>query len=45
MSFSPEDEGFRSELRTWLTEQLSGRFADIRHRGGPGDEHMFIDVR
>ena len=45
MSFSPEDERFRSELRTWVTEQLSGRFADIRHRGGPGDEHMFIDER
>ncbi len=45
MSFAPEDEGFRSELRTWLDEQLTGRFADIRHRGGPGDEHMFIDER
>ena len=45
MSFSPEDEGFRSELRSWLTEQLSGRFAELRHRGGPGDEHMFIDER
>jgi alkylation response protein AidB-like acyl-CoA dehydrogenase len=43
--FTPEDEAFRGEVADWLADQLSGEFATIRGRGGPGDEHAFIDER
>ncbi|MCU1451889.1 MAG: acyl-CoA dehydrogenase [Acidimicrobiales bacterium] len=39
LRFSDEDEAFRAEARHWLEEQLTGPFADVRGRGGPGDEH------
>jgi acyl-CoA dehydrogenase len=32
-------EGFRAEIRSWLQENLTGRFATLRGRGGPGREH------
>ena len=43
--FSEEDERFRRELAAWLDDNLSGEFAPLRGRGGPGDEHAFIDER
>ncbi len=45
LNFSEADEAFRLEAREWLTEQLSGDFAGLRGRGGPGDEHAFFDER
>lgn len=33
------DEQFRAEIRQWLEENLSGRFAALRGRGGSGREH------
>ncbi|MDA8752665.1 acyl-CoA dehydrogenase family protein, partial [Halieaceae bacterium] len=45
LSFSREDELFREEVASWLAENLSGEFAGIRFRGGPGDEHVFVDER
>ncbi|MFE2377604.1 acyl-CoA dehydrogenase family protein [Streptomyces sp. NPDC059398] len=32
-------ETFRSEFRTWLRSALTGEFAALRGRGGPGREH------
>ncbi|GAA0495675.1 acyl-CoA dehydrogenase family protein [Streptomyces olivaceiscleroticus] len=32
-------EEFRKEVRSWLRARLSGEFADLRGRGGPGREH------
>ncbi|MFJ2742222.1 acyl-CoA dehydrogenase family protein [Streptomyces sp. NPDC087440] len=32
-------EEFRTEIRDWLREQLSGEFAGLKGRGGPGREH------
>ncbi|GEB52765.1 MULTISPECIES: acyl-CoA dehydrogenase family protein [Streptomyces] len=32
-------EEFRTEIRDWLRTQLTGPFADLRGRGGPGREH------
>ncbi|WP_366516811.1 acyl-CoA dehydrogenase family protein [Solimonas aquatica] len=32
------DEAFRHEVAGWMHEHLQGRFAALRHRGGPGDE-------
>lgn len=45
ISFTPEDERFRQEVADWLAENLSGEFAPIRFRGGPGDEHSFVEAR
>ena len=43
--FSAEDEAFRREIAAWLARELSGEFAPLRGRGGPGDEHAFVDER
>jgi alkylation response protein AidB-like acyl-CoA dehydrogenase len=45
LRFSAEDEAFRREAREWLTERLTGEFAAVRGRGGPGDEHELFDER
>jgi alkylation response protein AidB-like acyl-CoA dehydrogenase len=45
LHFSAEDEAFRQEAREWLTDQLTGEFAVVRGRGGPGDEHELFDER
>jgi alkylation response protein AidB-like acyl-CoA dehydrogenase len=45
LSFSREDELFREEVATWLAENLTGDYAAMRFRGGPGDEHVFVDER
>jgi alkylation response protein AidB-like acyl-CoA dehydrogenase len=41
LSFSLEDEQFRAEVANWLAQNLVGEFAQLKFRGGPGDEHMF----
>lgn len=45
LEFSAEDEAFRAEVATWMAANLRGDFAPIRFRGGPGDEHMFVQER
>ncbi|MCU1372061.1 MAG: acyl-CoA dehydrogenase [Ilumatobacteraceae bacterium] len=45
LRFSDEDEAFRAEARSWLTEQLDGDHAVVKGRGGPGDEHALFDER
>ncbi len=45
LRFSVEDEAFRSEIRTFLDEGLTGEFAEVRGRGGPGDERSCFDER
>ncbi len=45
LRFSPEDEAFRAEVRQWLADHLTGEFADLRGRGGPGDEHEAFEGR
>jgi alkylation response protein AidB-like acyl-CoA dehydrogenase len=42
---SPPDQAFRREVADWLAAQLSGRFAAIRGRGGPGDESACVEER
>ncbi|MCB5911709.1 acyl-CoA dehydrogenase family protein [Streptomyces pinistramenti] len=37
--FGSTDDGFRSEARQWLGERLTGPFAALAGRGGPGSEH------
>lgn len=41
LTFSAEDEAFRQEVAGWLQANLTGEFAQLKFRGGPGDEHMF----
>ena len=45
LEFSPADEQFRDEVASRLRDHLYGEFAAIRGRGGPGDEHHFVDER
>ncbi len=45
LSFSAEDEQFRTEVADWLAANLTGEFAKLRFRGGPGDEHSFPEER
>jgi len=45
LSFSAQDEQFRSEIAGWLADNLCGEFEQVRGRGGPGDEHMFVEER
>ena len=43
--FSDADERFRQEIADWLADALSGEFAVVRGRGGPGDDSALIDER
>lgn len=45
LAFSPEEEAFRKEARTYLDDLLGGEFAEVRGRGGPGDEHSCFEGR
>jgi alkylation response protein AidB-like acyl-CoA dehydrogenase len=46
LRFSPAEEALRTELRAFLETSLSGDFARLRGRGGPGDERaMFAERR
>jgi alkylation response protein AidB-like acyl-CoA dehydrogenase len=45
LSFSAADEAFRADARAWLTDRLTGEFAAVRGRGGPGDEHELFEER
>jgi alkylation response protein AidB-like acyl-CoA dehydrogenase len=45
LHFTADQERFRADARAWLTDRLDGRFAKVRGRGGPGDEHELFDER
>lgn len=45
LSFNAQDEAFRDEVADWLANHLCGEFEPIRGRGGPGDEHSFVEER
>jgi alkylation response protein AidB-like acyl-CoA dehydrogenase len=45
LRFSAEDEAFRKEIAGWLADNLTGEFAVVKGRGGPGDEHALFDER
>ena len=34
------DARFRNEVAAWMRAHLKGRFAKLKHRGGPGDEEF-----
>ncbi|CAL9477672.1 acyl-CoA dehydrogenase family protein [Streptomyces sp. enrichment culture] len=43
--FTPQDEEFRAQARTWLAERLTGDYAAAAGQGGPGSEHQATTVR
>ena len=45
LRFTDEDERFRAEVRSFLADNLRGDFAELRGRGGPGDEHALFEGR
>jgi len=45
LTFSAEDEAFRAEARTWLADNLTGEFAELKGLGGSGREHEAYDAR
>ena len=45
LSFSAQDEQFRAEVAEWLQANLTGEFAKLKYRGGPGDEHTYPEER
>jgi alkylation response protein AidB-like acyl-CoA dehydrogenase len=45
LSYSPEDEAFRAEIRGWLEEHLTGEFAELKGLGGPGKDHEAFEER
>ena len=45
LRFTPAQERFRAEARRWLDDRLDGTFANVRGRGGPGEEHECFDER
>ncbi|WP_324192891.1 acyl-CoA dehydrogenase family protein [Nocardia transvalensis] len=40
-----DDARFRADVREWLSENLNGRFRELRGLGGPGREHEAFDER
>ena len=45
LELTEEERAFRAEVRGWLESQLSGEYASLKGRGGPGDEHYAVDAR
>ena len=45
IGFSPADEQFRQQVAQWMQRHLSGEFAALRFRGGPGDEDFAPALR
>ncbi|MEO6123600.1 MAG: acyl-CoA dehydrogenase family protein [Ilumatobacteraceae bacterium] len=39
------DEEFRAHIRAWLAQHVIGEYAELRGRGGPGDEDIGFDIR
>jgi acyl-CoA dehydrogenase len=44
-SGTTSESAFREEVRDWMADHLTGDFAHLRFRGGPGDEHAFVEER
>lgn len=45
IGFSAADEQFRQQVAQWMLQHLSGDFAALRFRGGPGDEDFAPGLR
>lgn len=45
LSFTAEEQAFREQVSDWMNEHLVGEFAQLKHRGGPGDEDAYPELR
>ena len=45
LSYSPDDEALRAEVRDWLESNLQGAFGALRGTGGSGREHEAVELR
>lgn len=45
LRFSPEEEAFKGDVRRFLDARLTGEYACLRGRGGPGDEEAYPELR
>ena len=45
IDFSAADEQFRQQVAQWMHQHLTGEFAALRFRGGPGDEDFSPELR
>jgi len=45
VELTDDDERFRRDVARWLTDHVVGEYAELRGRGGPGDEDVGFDVR
>ncbi|ASC85046.1 acyl-CoA dehydrogenase family protein [Pseudomonas fragi] len=45
IGFSAADEQFRQQVAQWMQQHLTGEFAPLRFRGGPGDEDFAPALR
>ncbi|MFI2590735.1 acyl-CoA dehydrogenase family protein, partial [Rhodococcus erythropolis] len=39
------DDEFAATVAQWLAENLTGKFAQLKGKGGPGSEHEFFEQR
>src|SRR5579875_2197671 len=39
------EAALRESVAAWMAEHLTGEFACLKHRGGPGDEEAFPELR
>lgn len=39
------DAAFRERVEAWVRDHLTGEFAVLEHRGGPGDEEAYPELR
>ena len=40
-----DDHPLRKEVATWMAANLTGKFAPLKERGGPGDDEAYPDLR
>ena len=45
LSYSAEEQHFRTEVRSWLQDNLTGEFAALKGLGGPGRDHEAHEER
>ena len=45
LRFTAEEEAFRARVRAFLEQSLTGDFAQLKGRGGPGDEDSLFEER
>ena len=45
VELSDDPEQFRTDVAAWLAEHVVGEYAELKGRGGPGDEDVGFDLR